>query len=148
MTVLVTKRIKNSSFSTALIRGIATAVLGAIDAADAEVSISIVGPRTMARLNGEYRDKPQPTDVLSFAMEEGEDLISPVRMLGDVVICETVLLRQAREYDTTPTEELVRLMVHGMLHLTGYDHMEAADGRVMRKEERRLHKAVDKALGL
>ena len=148
MTVLVTKRIKNSSFTTALIRDIATVILEAIDAREAEVSVSIVGPRTMAQLNGEYRDKPQPTDVLSFAMEEGEDLISPVRMLGDVVICEAVLLRQATEYDTTPTGELVRLMVHGMLHLTGYDHMEAADGAIMRKEERRLHKAVNKALGI
>ena len=148
MTVLVTKRIRGSRFSTPFIRSIVDVVLGRLEAEDAEVSVSIVGPRTMLQLNSEYRDKPQPTDVLSFAMEEGEDLISPLRMLGDVVICEQVLMQQAEEYETSPEKELVRLLVHGILHLLGHDHMDTAEAKNMRKEERRLEKIAHKALDI
>ena len=148
MTILVTKRIRGSRFTTPFIRSIADVVLQKVEAQDAELSISIVGPRSMQQLNAEYRDKNQPTDVLSFALEEGEDLVSPVRMLGDVVICEKVLLQQAEEYDTTPQAELVRLLVHGILHLLGHDHMEAADAKKMRAQERKLEKTVCTALNI
>ncbi len=79
------------------------------------VSFSFVKKAEMKRLNGTYRKKSGPTDVLSFSMKEG-------RLLGDVVICPAVAKVNAKEYGVSLKYELTRLAAHGMLHLLGYDH--------------------------
>jgi len=142
MAVYLDKRVRHSRFSAAFLQQAAALALEAAGVGGAELSLSLVGPRTMAGLNRQYRGKTGPTDVLSFAQDEGEEVVSPVAVLGDVVICEAVLREQAKTYGVTDTEELVRLLVHGVLHLLGYDHQEPRAAAAMQRKAARLEKTV------
>ena len=97
----------------------------------AELSILLVDEDTMAAYHRKYLDEAGPTDVLSFPMDElrppSDDDEPPEGLLGDVVLCPAVTDRQAREHDRTPTAEAEYLLVHGMLHLLGYDHAEPGE---------------------
>ena len=104
---------------------------------DAELSIALVGEETMLDLNASYRGKDYPTDVLSF--EAGGDMPTAgnlPRLLGDVVICPAVAEKQAIEFDQTLDQELSLLLVHGILHLFGYDHDSDDDAELMEARER------------
>jgi probable rRNA maturation factor len=104
---------------------------------DAELSIALVGEETMLDLNASYRGKDYPTDVLSF--EAGGDMPTAgnlPRLLGDVVICPSVAEQQAVEFEQTLSEELSLLLVHGILHLLGYDHERDEDAELMEARER------------
>jgi len=91
-----------------------------------EVSISIVGSDEIKTLNQDYRGKDETTDVLSFPVSE-ELAMGPDVSLGDIVICMDVAKAQADEYGHTIERELAFLVVHGMLHLLGYDHETPED---------------------
>ncbi|SOC36328.1 rRNA maturation RNase YbeY [Ureibacillus acetophenoni] len=104
---------------------------------DSEVSITFVTNEAIHEINRTYRDKDQPTDVISFALEElsdgeveilGEDM---PRVLGDIIISIDRTKEQAEEYGHTFERELGFLAVHGFLHLLGYDHMSAEDEKEM-----------------
>ncbi|PEA56418.1 rRNA maturation RNase YbeY [Bacillus pseudomycoides] len=103
----------------------------------AELSITFVNNERIQEINREYRDKDQPTDVISFAMEdmgEGEMEIVGVempRMLGDIIISIPRAKEQAEEYGHSFDRELGFLAVHGFLHLLGYDHMTEEEEKVM-----------------
>jgi probable rRNA maturation factor len=94
----------------------------------AELSILLVDEDTMSAYHEKFLGEPGPTDVLSFPMDElrpaedGEE--PPVGLLGDIVLCPAVTDRQAREHGRTPEQEAEYLLVHGLLHLLGYDHAE------------------------
>ena len=114
--------------------------LFALERADApdgsEVSITFVDDDEMAALNGEYRGKEGPTDVLSFECDGLEDgFPEPVHdapyELGDIVIAPDVARRQADEYGSAFLDEADMLVVHGVLHLLGYDHVADEDAAVM-----------------
>jgi probable rRNA maturation factor len=94
----------------------------------AELSILLVDEDTMTSYHEKYMGEPGPTDVLSFPMDElrppGDDDEPPVGLLGDIVLCPAVTDRQAREHDRTAASEAEYLLVHGMLHLLGYDHAD------------------------
>lgn len=103
-----------------------------------ELSIALVDIEEMTELNGDFRGKEGPTDVLSFECDDPCALATadqPV-MLGDVIIAPEVAEAQAAEYGHTVEEELNLLLVHGILHLLGYDHIEDADAEVMQARER------------
>jgi len=111
-----------------------------------ELSIAIVEVFEMTELNEKYRGKEGPTDVLSF---ECDDLCAaepdePVT-LGDVVIAPEIAEAQAEEYGHTVEQELNLLLVHGVLHLLGYDHEADTDASVMQARERALLTAWDAA---
>lgn len=94
----------------------------------ASVTVSIVGKAASRKLNRRFRGKDKPTDVLSFpsATVPGSDFV------GDVIVCWPVALEQTEAFDTTPKQEAQRLVVHGVLHLFGYDHETSqADARRM-----------------
>lgn len=105
--------------------------------ADSEVSITFVTNEAIHEINREYRDKDQPTDVISFAMEElGEGEVAIVgegipRILGDIIISTDRTREQAEEYGHSFERELGFLAVHGFLHLLGYDHMTDEDEKEM-----------------
>jgi probable rRNA maturation factor len=100
-----------------------------------ELSILLVDEPTMAAYHEKYLGEPGPTDVLSFPMDElrpgrdGEE--PPLGLLGDIVLCPTVTAAQASEHGRTPVEEADYLMIHGLLHLLGYDHAEPVEKKVM-----------------
>ncbi len=111
-------------------------------ASDCFISIAIVGPKQIQKLNLQYRNKNKPTDVLSFSrMEPSLAAFSFEETdLGDVLICWSIAKKQAAEYKTTLQEELARLTVHGVLHLFGYDH------EIGLKEEKRMFRLQEKIL--
>jgi probable rRNA maturation factor len=109
-----------------------------------ELSVLLVDDERMRELNLHWRGKDQPTDVLSFSQVEGEVLLAPHSMLGDVVISVDTLRRQAAEGGWTEEEELARLLLHGVLHLIGFDHEITKDRIVMRREEDRIVRLLRK----
>ncbi|MFP5415697.1 MAG: rRNA maturation RNase YbeY [Actinomycetes bacterium] len=101
----------------------------------AELSILLVDEATMADYHVRFMDLPGPTDVLSFPMDElrppSDDEEPPLGLLGDIVLCPTVTAAQAAENGRTPEAEADYLLVHGLLHLLGFDHAEPDEKRVM-----------------
>lgn len=105
---------------------------------DAELSVVLCDNTYIHELNKTYRNIDRPTDVLSFALNEGEEegYDGPdTKLLGDIVISLDKTLEQADEYGHSFERELAYLTVHGMLHILGYDHMTDEDKTEMRKEE-------------
>ena len=117
-------------------------VLRAAGVPDAELSVALVDDAAIAELNAAYRAKSGPTDVLSFSLVEGDHANHRGQMLGDVVISVAVAERQAREIGHGLDEELLRLLIHGVLHLLGFDHEEAEEAREMQRREREVRAAV------
>jgi probable rRNA maturation factor len=114
----------------------ATAALEVLGLGGAELSVSLVRDGEIRELNRRYRRKDLPTDVLAFALREGE-FGAVGGALGDVVISLDTARRQALEYRGTLTDEVDRLLVHGILHLAGYDHeVSPREERRMRRRER------------
>src|SRR5881392_732110 len=104
----------------------------------AELSIVLVSDREMRALNRRWCRRDRPTDVLSFAQREGAGG-APDGLLGDVVISVDTARRQAAERGETLAREADRLLIHGLLHLLGYDHeRSAAEARRMQRRERAL----------
>lgn len=101
----------------------------------AHLSVSLVGKTRMRSLNRTYRRRDYPTDVLAFPMGSMGEWTKV--FLGDVVICIPVALAQASKFDNTTDQELLRLLIHGTLHLLGYDHekSEREAARMHRKEQ-------------
>jgi probable rRNA maturation factor len=102
---------------------------------DAQLALSLIliDDDAMHRMNMEYRGVDRSTDVISFAMEEGEaDLIaSDIREIGDVFINVDAIRNQAADYGHSLKREFCFLFTHGLLHLLGYDHMHDADEKEM-----------------
>ena len=94
-------------------------------------SITFVGNDEIQKLNKEYRGIDNVTDVISFAFEDSEKLNSTIRVLGDIYICIPRMQEQAREYGHSEKRELSFLVVHGLLHLLGYDHQTKEEENVM-----------------
>jgi len=113
----------------------ASAALGA-RAAGAELGVRVVSPAESRRLNARYRGRDKPTNVLSFP-PPAMPVATPgaTRALGDLVVCPRVLSGEARAQAKTLEAHWAHLIVHGTLHLIGYDHERAADARRMERRE-------------
>jgi len=117
-------------------------MLHALDRLDGELSIMLVDDAVIQTLNASYRGKDKPTDVLSFAMGEGEFGDVNPAILGDVVISVPTAVRQAKRAKREVFDEVTFLLAHGLLHLLGFDHETDEQDREMKKETRRLMKAA------
>lgn len=98
------------------------------------VTISLIDEPAMHELNLEHMDTDRPTDVLAFPLDSPEEAAeSPdfPHLLGDLVLAPSYIARQASEHNKSTQEELEMLVVHGTLHLLGYDHAEEEERRVM-----------------
>jgi probable rRNA maturation factor len=108
----------------------------------AELSVLLVDPPTIASLHGTWMDDPEPTDVMSFPMDElrpgTEARPSGPGLLGDLVLCPQVAAAQASARGHAPAEEVLLLTVHGVLHLLGYDHAEPEEEKAMVELQRTL----------
>ena len=102
-------------------------------AAGRELGVRVVGSAESRRLNARYRGKDKPTNVLSFPAVELP--AGPERPLGDLVICPDVLRVEAREQRKSLRAHWAHLVVHGTLHLVGYDHEDCADADRMERRE-------------
>lgn len=115
-----------------VLRTVAT-TLRALGGPRPRVSLTLVDDRTIKRLNLRYRGKNRTTDVLAFPMEDHAGL--PIPLLGEVIVSVETAKRQAREHGHSLHEELDLLIVHGLLHLVGYDDEDPLEARLMHDRE-------------
>lgn len=123
---------------TAPLRRIVRATLAHVACTPGEVTVVLTDDAQLRELNRQYRKMDRTTDVLSFGYSEGER-----RIEGDLVISMDRVRVQAGRYRVTRGRELARLVVHGALHLAGYDHHAAEERRVMRRAEADVMRAVN-----
>ena len=121
-------------------RRIAAGVLAAEGVPAAELGVLVTDDDAVRRLNAEYVGEDETTDVLAFSLREGEEFASPdgVLRLGEVIISYPTASRQAAEAGRLVDEEIAHLLVHGILHLLGYDHAQTGDEVRMRGREGEL----------
>jgi rRNA maturation RNase YbeY len=133
----VVRRAAGRKFSNARLKRIALVVLQLLGQQEAELSLALIGNAEMRKLNAKYRRKDYPTDVLSFPA--AKDLPAGTRLLGDVVISLEKAAEQARERQRTLDQEVATLLIHGIVHLLGYDHERSArDARIMTRMEKKI----------
>jgi probable rRNA maturation factor len=101
----------------------------------AELTIRIVDKNEITELNSTYRQKNKPTNVLSFPFDMPEELDDETPLLGDIVICAEVIEEEAAEQDKSIESHWAHMVVHGTLHLLGYDHVEDQEAEIMEAEE-------------
>jgi probable rRNA maturation factor len=146
MPVHMQSQVRRITFDQASLKRSARAILSDVGETSAELGVLFVGDRRMRGLNHRYRGKDRVTDVLAFAMREAfrphATRPSP-KMLGDVVISVPTAWRQAKEAGRSLDEELTWLLVHGILHLCGYDHERSEkDARRMHRRERMILRSL------
>jgi len=134
--------IRGSKVDVVQLRKRARTILSAIGQSRSELSIALVDDPTIAELNGQWRDKPRATDVLSFSLVEGDFADHRGGMLGDVVISVETAASQAQERHRSLDETVTRLLVHGVMHLIGHDHEDDDEAKIMAAEERRVLKVL------
>jgi probable rRNA maturation factor len=137
--VAIDRDIDAPGIDLASLESIASRALAAEHVAEpAELSIMVTGDERIRELNRTYRDTDAPTDVLAFAQSEGDQFAQPEGApphLGDVVISLDTAARQAGEFSIPLGDELSHLLVHGILHLLGYDHETEDEAATMRAHE-------------
>jgi probable rRNA maturation factor len=139
MTVEISRRGAGRSFVARELRQIALTTLALLNLQNQELSIVLVGDKEMRQLNFNYRRKKQTTDVLSFP--PGMQPPRGVALLGDVIISVEQARRQAKEQGKTLKDEIAVLLIHGLLHLLGYDHERSPrQAKIMAGLERKLYR--------
>lgn len=119
--------------------------LGCTD--DTELSVSIVGDRSIRIINRDYLGRDKPTNVISFSLQEGDCSGINPHALGDVIISASTAAREAEEGGMEFFERLVFLLLHGILHLCGYDHERSGEAaaKEMEHKEQQIFRALKKA---
>ena len=116
-------------------------VLKDLDCDDRELSILFTNDEFIAELNRKYLNREGPTNVLAFPMSGNDDIDSSI--LGDVVISVDTAIRESEECGEGLDETIYRLLIHGILHLQGYDHLDSReDEKKMQREEERLLRLI------
>jgi probable rRNA maturation factor len=100
---------------------------------DTEIVVRIVDEQESAQLNEQYRHKPGPTNILSFPVDVPEGI--ELDLLGDLVICAPVLEKEAKEQQKLLMHHWAHIVVHGVLHLLGYDHLDETEAELMENKE-------------
>jgi probable rRNA maturation factor len=138
MVVTVTSRLRLRGLRAADVRRDASQLLRLLGL-DAELSVVLVDDAEIQRLNAAHRGIDRPTDVLAFAMREGDGAALHPEILGDVVISIDTTARQAASRGAALADEVRVLLIHGLLHLLGYDHERSpAEARRMFRKQREL----------
>ena len=101
----------------------------------AEITVRIVNEEEIAALNNNYRKNNKPTNVLAFPAEFPEHIELTIAFLGDIIICPTVLLKESQELNKSLESHWAHIVIHGTLHLLGYDHIAEVDQKIMQQYE-------------
>lgn len=145
MEVLIDNRQSKFEISLEMIRRKAKDVLNALDSPDGELSILIVDDSQIKILNKEYLKREGPTNVIAFPMREGEFSNITPHLLGDVVISVETAQKEAEKTGISMAERFTQLLVHGILHLFGYDHEKSEEEAVeMEKKSEELLELINK----
>jgi probable rRNA maturation factor len=124
------------------VRRAASAVLNKECRRGGKVNVILATDADLANLNNRYRGVDHPTDVLAFSMGEPEFAFSEEQVLGEVYVSLDRARQQAREYKVTLAKEVDRLVIHGVLHLCGYDHEDSQSARQMKTKEEEFLEAL------
>jgi probable rRNA maturation factor len=133
----IANQIKHLKLDRRLIRRVIQWIMRQTNIKTGEVSVAIVDDPTMAALHGRYLNDPAPTDVLSFVLETG-----PEHLEGEVVVSYDTAVAKAKELRVSVASELLLYIVHGTLHLVGYDDITPALRRKMRAAEKHVFEAL------
>ncbi|HEU18928.1 MAG TPA: rRNA maturation RNase YbeY [Deltaproteobacteria bacterium] len=139
MTILIENRQKRIEISSSKVRQDINSALKLLDSTGLELSVLFVDDEEIAELNRQYLNRNGPTNVIAFSMREGDfGEINP-HVLGDIIISVDTALRDAAHEGLSFEDELTYLIIHGLLHLLGYDHEMSDEGtRTMRETEKEL----------
>jgi probable rRNA maturation factor len=147
MSVLLNNRQRRQRFDSRSLKKVAARILSALGCPEeTELSVSIVGDRSIRIINREYLAKDRPTNVISFSLQEGDCGGVNPHALGDVIISADTAAREADEGGMPFFERLSFLLLHGILHLCGYDHERSGEAEAdkMQKKEQQLFKILKK----
>lgn len=111
-------------------RQLLSLVVASANISSAELSVAIIGDAEMHQLNRQYLDHDYPTDVLSFVLERTDNWLA-----GEIIVSSETAIQRASEFGWSPDDELSMYVLHGALHLIGYDDKDPADRDVMRAQE-------------
>ena len=136
MNIQIENRQRKQRISIRQLRQVARKILSVSGCPDAELSILIVGDRRIRQINRDYLQRDKATNVISFAQQEGEEVGGATLLLGDVVISAETAARDAAEAGLPLASELYFLLLHGILHLLGYDHERSGAAEAARMEAR------------
>ena len=143
MNIRITNSLRKRRLPTAVLGIKLGKLLRSLGLPDAELSVLFIGDRAMRTLNHAWRNKDRTTDVLSFPLRGGRFPHIQPDVLGDIVISVPVAARQAAEAGHSLLIELEQLLVHGLVHLLGYDHEAGLrEARCMERKERQLLKRM------
>jgi len=117
---------------------VSCALVGANYLKDVEVTIRIVDSDEIQQLNRDYRHQDKPTNILSFPFEAPEGI--ELSLIGDLVICADIVAEETKQQQKTPKAHWTHMIIHGILHLLGYDHNEAKEAELMETLEIKLVK--------
>jgi probable rRNA maturation factor len=137
MLILLNNRQRKHPIMSRQLKKVAARILSDLGCPEeTELSVTIVGDRSIRRINREYLAKDRPTNVISFSQQEGDCGGMATDMLGDVIISADTSAREAELGSIQPFERLSFLLLHGILHLCGYDHERSGEAEAVRMEKK------------
>lgn len=141
MECIIFQHVKSPEIKTAQLRRVVFSVLKQAKK-EANINLHLIGDRRMKNLNHRYRGRDQTTDVLAFATDVG--IASRQSSdLGDIFVSIPQVRRQAKAFSVTYTDEFYRMIIHGILHLLGYNHEKKGEAKIMFKaQEKYLKRAI------
>ena len=134
MRIRVTNKQKEMKIQTPMVRQIVKSTIEAAGVTCDEVSVYFIDTKTMCRLHADFFDDPSPTDCISFPLDDDDTPF--YRVLGEIFVCPATAIEYSTLHCCDPYEELTLYLIHGLLHLFGYDDIEEHERRKMRKAEK------------
>jgi probable rRNA maturation factor len=148
MSVVIANRQRTKKINARLLRKIAQALLAELEIEDAELGINLVGAKEMAELNWKFLRHEGSTDVITFDHADGAHGAARPALHGELFICIDDAVLQAKQFKADWQSEIVRYIVHGVLHLLGHDDHRVAARKKMKREENRLLRRLAKKFSL
>lgn len=145
MNIVIANRQRKKRVNPRVLRTVVDELIATLDLADVQLGISLVGAREMALVNETFLQHEGPTDVITFDHLENRKAENKKQKVihGELFVCVEVAMNQAKEFRTTWQSEVVRYVVHGVLHLLGYDDLKPHLRRAMKREENRLMRRLE-----
>ena len=136
MNIVIANRQRGKKIDARLLKRIVLAVFAELEISEAELGVHLVGAKEMARVNWQFLQHEGSTDVITFDHADAGGVKEGIH--GELFVCVDDAVAQAKEFRTTWQSEVVRYVVHGVLHLLGHDDLKPALRRKMKREENRL----------
>jgi rRNA maturation RNase YbeY len=144
ISLVISNRQRSKPVNRRLLKQIVAALLAGLKVTEAEIGIQLVGKTEMARVNQQFLQHEGSTDVITFDHGSRKPSSAPGKapLHGELFVCVDDAIAQAKEFGTTWQSEIIRYVVHGVLHLLGYDDLKPALRRTMKREENKHLRAL------